>query len=520
MRIRAGLTSPSRVWEQFLVQEGLPFGTVDLMSEVTVQEWSVLIITRRLGSADRDSVEAYLRSGGAILGYAGHLPEGRESAPRRERLEYLVSDGTGPFGSVGLIDLGMEGEVPREANQLKTQQDTFGLFLGSREGSPACILPFDPERALADFRAANMSFHAKPDRLPTERVSLVGKGGVRRLLHTALEYLHTARNLPYVHLWYYPEGRRTLFAFRVDTDFAARKEIDDLYAVARTSDIGMTWFIDVKSHEPWLGHFASMVGQEFGVHCYEHKVHDERAANLANFGRAKRVLEAAGFHPAGFAAPYGMWSPGLASVVRELGFAYSSEFSCAYDTLPLLPAAGSEFHGPPQIPVHPVSIGSLRRAGYTTQQMKEYFRASADQKIVSAEPAFFYHHPTHQYWDVVEFLFRHVRDQGIEPMTLGGFAQWWAQRGLTSYTASLERNVLTLDTAKPPSPSGNSVFLRIVRGDGRDALVPPAPRIDLGAVQWVETPSYHPPSDLRRMREFDPRRAFGDLYTSMMRKLR
>ncbi len=520
MRIRAGLTSPSRVWEQFLIQEGFPFGTVDLLSGVAAQEWSVLIITRRLGSADREAVEAYLRSGGAILGYAGHIPEGPESAPRRERLEYLVSDGTGPFGSVGLIDLGMEGDVPREANQLKTQQDTFGLFLGSRQGSPACILPFDPERALSDFRAANMSFHATPDRLPTERVSLVGKGAVRRLLHTALEYLHTARSLPYVHLWYYPEGRRTVFAFRVDTDFAARKEIDDLYAVARTSGVGMTWFLDVKSHEPLLEHFASMVDQEFGVHCYEHKVQDERAANLANFGRAKRVLEAAGFKPTGFAAPYGMWSPGLAAVIRELGFAYSSEFSCAYDTLPLVPTAGSEFHGPLQIPVHPISIGSLRRAGYTVEQMKDYFRASADQKIVSSEPAFFYHHPAHHCWDVVEFLFSHLRDRGIEPMTLGDFAQWWAQRGEPSSIVSLEQDVLTFDTAEVSSLSSNGVFLRLVRDGGREALVPPAPRIDLGTVQWVESPSYHLPPDIRKIREFDPRRALGDLYNMMMRKLR
>jgi hypothetical protein len=520
MRIRAGLTSPSRVWEQFLLQEGLPFGAVDLSRGVTAQEWSVLIITRRLGSADRESVEAYLRSGGAVLSYAGHLPEGPESAPRRERLEYLVSDGTGPFGSIGLIDLGVEGEVPREANQLKTQQDTFGLFLGIREGSPACILPFDPEQALSDFRAANMSFYAKPDRLPAERVSLVGKGAIRRLLHTALEYLHTTRNLPYVHLWYYPEGRRTVFAFRIDTDFSARTDIDSLYAVARSSGVGMTWFIDVKSHEPWLEHFASMVGQEFGVHCYEHRVQDERAANLANFGRAKRVLEAAGFDPTGFAAPYGIWSPGLASVVRELGFAYSSEFSCAYDTLPLIPAAGPEFHGPPQIPVHPISIGSLRRAGYTPEQMKEYFRAAADQKIVSAEPVFFYHHPTHHSWDVVEFLFRHVLDQGIEPTTLGEFARWWARREVPSHGASLEHDVLTFDPEEVSSLSRTRVFLRVARGGGREALVPPAPRIDLRTIEWDERESYHPPSDLRRMREFDPRRALGDLYTMMMRKLR
>jgi len=520
MKIRAGLTSPSRVWEQFLIQEGLPFGTVDLRNGVSVEDWSVLIVNRRVAAADKEAVETYLRSGGAVLAYAGHLPEGRQSTTRRERLEYLVSDGTGPFGSVGLIDLGMHGEIPREANQMRTRQDTFGVFLGSLAGAPACLLPFDPERALSDFRAADLSFHAKPDRLPSERVSLVGKGGVRRLLHTALESLHTARDLPYVHLWYYPEGNRTVFAYRVDTDFAPRKDIDDLYAVAKAFAVGMTWFIDVKSHEPWLGHFASMVGQEFGVHCYEHKVQDEHAANTANFGRAKRMLEAAGFDPAGFAAPYGIWSPGLGAVIRELGFAYSSEFSCAYDTLPFVPAADAEFYGPLQIPIHPISIGSLRRAGYTVNQMKEYFLASADQKIACAEPAFFYHHPTHRCWDVVESLFGHLRDQGLEPMTLGDFARWWARRGEASYAAAVEGNVLKFHAADDSSLSEGGVFVRVVERGGREAVVPIESEIDLGTLQWVEPRKYHTPLDIRKIREFDPRRTLGDLYNTMMRKLR
>jgi hypothetical protein len=411
------------------------------------------------------------------------------------------------------------GAVPREANTLRTQDDTFGLFAGEMCGGAAVILPFDVESVLRDTRSADKSFYAGRERLPFERVSLVAKGEVRHLLHDALEFLCHARGFPYVHLWYYPAGHRNVFAFRIDSDGADRNDIDDLYALVRSNSIGASWYLDVKSHEPWLDHFGSMVGQEFGVHCYEHRVYDTYELNLENIRRARRAMEFAGLAPQGFAAPFGTWNHHVARAVDDAGFIYSSEFSLAYDTLPLYPIADSTTYSALQVPVHPISPGVLRRAGYSEQQMTDYFAAVIDHKRVRAEPLFFYHHPSHRSWKAMEALFRIVAEGGVEATTLGDFARWWMRRLRYRVEFKFDRSAV-LPVVSGKGGGADDVWLHISRPDGQEAFSPPAPRLDLAELRWSAPAPAPPPADLRRIRDFDPRTLLAELYATMTRRLR
>ncbi len=514
MKLGIGLIAHSPQWEQLLTQEGAPFTHVGIAG--VKPDCSVLIVNRVLDSSELRGVESYLREGGAVLGYSAYLQNVCGTVARQERLDYLFADHDPIFPGIHLVDLAIPGLIPREANCLKTNHNTFGVFAGALGGGVAVLLPFDPAAAIGDSRSANKSFYATRERLPTEHVSVVAKGELSHLLHAALEYLHTARGLPYVHLWYYPDGKQNLFAFRIDSDKGSRQEIDELYKCALDYDIRMSWFLDVKSHEEWLQHFAFLSGQEIGVHCYEHRTYDSFDENLKNILHAKRRLEQVGVSSSGFTAPYGSWNPSLAKAIDQVGFEYSSEFSFAYDAFPFFHSDRERMCGALQVPIHPICIGSLRRVGYSDEQMKEYFAAVIDRKLLQNEPLFFYHHPTHHCWDVVRFIFKYVREREITNTTMLEYARWWKTRTSRNLRVSYVDDMLTIEH---PHGVNDSVWIRITHPKKKQARIPFAATLNFKTLEWgsvAEAPI--PPSDLRRIREFDPREMLGGIITTLNRK--
>jgi hypothetical protein len=519
VKIQFGLLKESSAWEQLCAQEGIPLDVVELGNQRLIDDYSVLVVNRSLDSEERTGISHYLNDGGAVIGFAPFLSELTSSPSRKERLEYLVADQQSGLFDIALLDAVVEGQIPGEANLLRTQQNTFGMFAGELLGGAAVLLPFDPADLLTDVRAANKRFYFSRDRLPAERVSLVAKGELRHLLHRCFEFLHHVRNIPYVHLWYYPGGKKSLFAFRVDTDGGEQWEIDALYDVAKEGGVGFSWFLDVRAHENWLSHFLYMAGQETGVHCYDHQVFPTYEANLKNITRARRLMEGAGLAATGFAAPFGTWNIGLAEAIDEMGFAYSSEFSFAYDSLPLYPETLGIVYHTLQIPVHPVSIGNLRRVGYTEKQMQDYYAAVMDRKLSRGEPLFFYTHPSHHGWETVRFLLRHARAKGIESATLGEFARWWKRRSLSKCVVEAGTSYATV-TVHPGGTAGDDFWLRVSRAPGLEAIVPVSDTLDFGRVPWtpMSLTGYLP--DIRRIREFDPRSLVGEIFTEMMRKFK
>ena len=522
MKLQIGLVAPSPAWEQIFKQEGVPFAQIDLLTDTISDECSALVVNRELSTSERDAVEAYLQRGGAVLGYTRHLLNVAGTTGTREKLDYLVGDSEGVFPSVHLLDLGLYGMIPREANALRTQENRFGAFAGALGGGYAVLLPFDAAEVLGDVRTASKSFYSQRERLPAERVSLVGKGEVRQLLHRSFEYLHHTRSLPYACLWKFPHGRRNLFAFRIDTDGASRRDVDELYGLARRYGISISWFLDVGRHGTWLKHFASMVDQEIGTHCFEHKEFVSHDEHVRDMSRAVKEMEAVGLKPVGFTAPFGNWNVELGRAIDQMGFQYSSEFSYAYDTLPFFPIVQTQQFNTLQIPIHPICIGSLMKVGYSSAQMKEYYWRVIVEKLAREEPLFFYHHPSHRHWDVVEFVFQAMQDQGIGDASLGEYARWWKVRVDTEVTFSVESNVVSFHSHKTPdSLAAGGVTFKITTADGWELFAQPGEEVDLNSKAWKQTrPGVHPPEDIRRIREFDPRSLLGELHTKLMRKLR
>ncbi|MBI5474586.1 MAG: hypothetical protein HY961_19795 [Ignavibacteriae bacterium] len=513
MNLRIGLIAHSASWEQILLQEGVPYFNDD--PATLVATCSAIVVNRTLDVNERNLLEEYLQSGGAVLGSAAHLDGVCGTQSSSEWNEYLVADHDEIFAGVTLVDIGAEIRIPREANHLRTQHNSHAVFAGPLGGGYAVILPFDLAALMTDTRAAHKSFYAGRDRLPTERVSLVNKAELHHLLHDALKYLHGARSFPYAHLWYFPDGRKNVFAFRIDTDKGSRQEIDALYHAAIEFDVKMSWFLDVKSHEEWLQHFAFLAGQEIGIHCYEHQVFDSYDENLKNITKAKLKLERAGIASSGFTAPFGMWSVELGRAIDKVGFEYSSEFSYAYDALPLFPMNKDVFFYALQLPIHPICIGSLKQAGYSEVQMNDYFTRVIDAKLARDEPLFFYHHPTHHCFDVMKDIFRRIEELGIGNVTMLEFARWWRRRLKGTYSVEISTESLRIDLGK----MDDSVWLRVIHPDAREAIVRSSGIVNLNEIAWTSQEQYEVPDDIRRIREFDPRQMFGNIFRTVTKKI-
>jgi hypothetical protein len=162
------------------------------------------------------------------------------------------------------------------------------------------------------------------------------------------------------------------------------------------------------------------------------------------------------------------------------------------------------------------------KVGYSSGQMMEYYHGVIVQKLSRAEPLFFYHHPTHRHWDVVEFIFRSMQQRGITNVTLGEYARWWKIRQQEECALVLEDELLSVVRPRGGKENGGEkLSLHITRVAGEEVLVPIRKRIDLKALEWRSVVrSSPPPQDIRRTREFDPRAMLGEIYNTVVRKFR
>jgi hypothetical protein len=103
-------------------------------------------------------------------------------------------------------------------------------------------------------------------------------------------------------------------------------------------------------------------------------------------------------------------------------------------------------------------------------------------------------------------------------MTFLEYARW--SRGRREAVWSIDVVGPELNLTGVPDLLEREIALAITRRGGERASLVPSPRINLAAQPWTvaDRPLARP--DIRRIREFDPRRLLGDLYTMMLRRIR
>jgi hypothetical protein len=516
MNLRVGMMGSSPAWEELLCQAGVPvLHPVPLDSPPGT--FSAIVTASRLNRDELAFVREYLRSGGAVLGSSVFLNGLLEGSGDPVRLSYLIPEAGGRIQGLSLMDVETTGFIPREANCLRTHENVYAVFAGELHGGLAVVTPFDAGEAMEDFRAVERYFYARPERLPSERVSRVAKNELLHFVTSALEYLHHGRGIPFACLSPFPGGAVSVFAFRIDTDNGTPEEITELYRISSQSKVPFTWFLDAGSHKSWLRRFAELELQEIGLHCFDHRIYLDASKDEENIRRGLAAMNESGLAPSSFAAPFGFWSPDLGRAIDRAGFRYSSEFAWAYDSLPHYPAARAGRYATLQVPVHPIAIGSLRKSGYAPPQMIQYFHDVAAAKLSRREPLIFYHHPGHQHWDVVRDLCDHCRGLGARAVTMGEYAAWWSSRRMLRPSFRVDGDsVVTSIEGDVPGAGACDVSVCISRKGGEETLVPLLPG-DSGKERHGVQP-YFPPADIARIREFDLRGEIGRQFTRLQRR--
>lgn len=519
MVIRAGISGSRPGWELLLEQEGVPFAA--LAGDYSPDSWSVVVAGAGSGGrAEEEGLRAYVSGGGSLLCSAAILERIFAIRSRRKFIRYLLPAPDPVYAGCGLVDIFAECAVPEGAAVLPDNDGQPTVFVGSIGKGTVVGLPFDPSILMSDFRTGTKSFFAggRSRRFPYERVSLVSRAGIRRVVCASLGLLHHRRSLPFVRLWRFPSSEPSVFGFRVDTDGGTWGREEALHRLASEYGVPLTWFIDVLTQEGHLDRLRELPGHVFGLHCYRHERFSGFADTRDDIGRGSEVLRNHRLDVEGFAAPYGSWNEGIARAIDGHGFEYSSEFSYDYDNLPSLPVIGSVRLKAMQVPVHPISIGNLRRQGLRGSEMKTYFLNLVRERVHLREPIFLYHHPNDENLEVVDAVFAEIAERGIRAISLGEFERWWRRRVMCMPQIHVEGGELRTGDA-PGTPE--ELTLHLTMPDGSEAFAPLGAPVTLRDLRWAPGPEPLPaPSGLALTRKFNPWIAINRVEDTLMRWLR
>ncbi len=435
MKFQIGLLDSSIGWRCLLKQIGVPFKTIS--ENINAEDCSVIVVGDDFDTSSKSKIEQYASCGGSILfsSRAYHQLTGTEV--KEKQISYIFPESASLFSAVGLLDIFSPCLIPSNANELKTLDGKQSCFVGKWNKANIIVLPFDAGKLFVDERNETKSFYSPHSTLPFERVSLVSKITIRQLVSTAIKHLH-GKEEP-------SQSIQPVFAFRIDTDYANQTEIEKLYRLSQKYHIPFTWFVDVKSQENLLPYFAEMEHQEIGIHCYEHRTYDEFQPNYDNIQKAKQLFEKNNLDAKGFAAPFGKWNQESGRAVQKLGFEYSSEFSYDYDNLPSYPILCNEESTVLQVPIHPISIGTLKRLRYSDEEMIQYFQFAIEQKRNTGEPIILYHHPKDGHENVLESIFETVQRLEFHTVRFAEYVSMWKNRGELAWRTTLKQNVLPKD---------------------------------------------------------------------------
>ena len=362
-------------------------------------------------------------------------------------MKFLCSKSGKLFNNYLICDLYNRSKIAENANHLENQNKENCVLEFSVGKGKVIVFPEGSVSLIHNNSTIRKNFYSEFSKEYTsERVAKVSKGVIRIHIQKALEYLFQKRNLPFVHLWFFPGDAKNIFCFRVDTDMGSREEILSLNNLLQDFNISSTWFVETKSSESWIKLFSELDNQEIAFHCYKHKTFLSYKKIEGDVQTGLKILESVGIKPKGYAAPYGKWNETIAKVIDNFGFLYSSEFDFAYDALPLYPFYKSTFSKALQIPIHPVSVGRLHWGGHSEENMVKYFLNIIEQKLFLNEPVILYTHPFEKRLKVFEKVFKQIKEfdpgksanQEISILTFSRYAEWWKKRLSINWNAEVK----------------------------------------------------------------------------------
>jgi len=469
LELTVGITELQPYWSIILNQIGVPYQEINIDAPINPGKYAALILSSSPNKNQIEHILQFLKEGGGVLTEANYSARLLKSDLKEATIKYLYSVSNDIFSNIPLCDLESNCEVSSDAGFLPNQDGIKTTAIRNYQKGQVVILPSNFCKSILYHETIiRKNFPAITKRFPSERISRVSTGSVRQIIQRALMHLFNSRQLPFVQLWFFPDGAKNIFAFRVDTDAASKSDIERLYQLCKKNDISATWFLDTKSHENWIDFFAKMEKQEISYHCYKHVIHADSYANHVDMEKGLSLLKKSGFKPRGYAAPMGEWDFRLGHLIQESGFEYSSEFGCAYDDLPFFPYLGTNFSTVLQVPIHPICTRTLFLARHNEEQMLEYYIRIMDQKLCLNEPIIFYDHPIHGHYGIFGQVFKEVNEREIPNTTLFDYQLWWRKRHSTQWQANYNDGNFEIHS----SNGDPSIWIKVTQPDKQEFLMP------------------------------------------------
>ncbi|MDR9419019.1 polysaccharide deacetylase family protein [Gracilimonas sp.] len=435
-RLCIGILNLSTEWSNLLDDVGVWYEQVDFKNPL-VNNYSLIILNKRLASAQVLQVEHFLENGGTVLEMKDIHPFTKKGYIESDDADTLLNRSKHPaFEHIHSVDLYADVCLHKETKLLG------GLihFQVWKKG----VVGFFGADIIALFsrdKYHRKKFYSPGNKFPNEIVNSVSKHELKDAFTITLRELHHRSGLPYIQKWTSPK-KAPVFCFRIDTDFGDKKSIDNLYEVLNEHQIKGTWFLHVKAHEKWLDHFKTFEEQELALHGYEHGTSNSSKKMQSNIEKGLKLLQKAGIEPIGYCAPYGIHNKALKQALGDFDFRYTSEFTFKYDGFPTQTGLKNS---PIQLPIHPICTGSLNRLNYSESDMAAYFAQVMEMKIGRHEPVIFYHHPLQPGLDVISHLMELVNHKLLTNMTFHEFEAFWKRRALANFEAWYENNSIQIN---------------------------------------------------------------------------
>jgi hypothetical protein len=446
LNLKTGITAKQPHWEVLLQQIGVPYYLIDPRNKITIDNYAVVIINSPLERETKNEIINYVNKGGSLLIEAKYANDLFGYKTKTIYIKYINSEAGIFKRNIQLTDIYKNCRISGEANYFKNQDGENTIQVTRIGEGTIVVLPTGFTASILENSTLRKNFYSGFGKFVSERVSKVSKGSIRYFLQAMIEYLYHVRGLPFASLWFYPDGAKNVFGFRIDTDFALPDDVDNLYKTIRQNNITATWFVETKSSEKWIEKYSSFKEQEIGLHCYRHKVFSSYRKNFLNLQLGLKTLEKAGIKPVGFAAPFGEWNKQLAQAIENTGFKYSSEFSVSYDNFPFNTFFNHSLLTVLQIPIHPISFGRLYWAGHSDSDMLNYFYRVIEQKLSLNEPVILYTHPEEKRYDILDKIFNKINQMNIPPILFNQYSEWWTKRNLIKWEAVLVSGEVKIKT--------------------------------------------------------------------------
>ncbi len=249
-------------------------------------------------------------------------------------------------------------------------------------------------------------------------------------------------------------GRRTgfpsdLFCLRIDADEYNKEAFEAYYPVFERYAGCITIFFNGNSFRTATDQIlrCKATGLDVQSHSFYHYIYSDYESNRRNVAKARDFFSRLGIDTVGFAAPMGWWNHGLMKALEDEGYAYSSDFSYDYMSLPSYPRLGEVTSRVLEIPVFPVAPELFWEGNEPdVGAVFEYYKQAIDEMVRCGVPVIIYAHTSTGLSAIPGLLGAICRyaleRKQLRPATMTGIYEEWTKKGMQWFAAiSGEREV-------------------------------------------------------------------------------